>query len=66
MKKRRLTMDQAIEFINKLRGVEGVNWVSPATIYKYTYNKKIKNYGTGNKGLWDPEELEAVFGEKSA
>lgn len=62
----RLTIEDAIKYINELRGVEGFNWVSKNTLYKYTKLRKIKNYGRGNKALYDPKELEAVFGEKSS
>lgn len=63
-KKKRLTMEQAIQFINDLRGVEGVNWVSASTIHKKVCSGKIKNYGRKNFGLYDQDELAAEFGEK--
>lgn len=59
--KRRLTMPQAIQFINGLKGIEGVNWCKPNTIHTYTCKGKLHNYGTKNKGLYDPEELERIF-----
>jgi len=64
--KKRLDAKQAIEFINHLRGIEGYDWISVSTLYKYTKLKKINNYGRGNKALYDPKELEAVFGEKKS
>lgn len=62
----RLTMAQAIQFVNDLKGIQGVDWCKPNTIHTYTCKGRLHNYGTKNKGLYDPDELTQIFGVKCA
>lgn len=68
MEKRRkfITIDQAIRLINESWGLEGRDYVKTSTIYGAIWKKKIKNYGRGNLALLDPDEVLAVYGNKTA
>lgn len=65
-RKRRLTIEQAIEYVNEINGVEGATLITEAAIYKAVCRKKLKNYGRRNFGLYDPDELQALWGPKQS
>jgi hypothetical protein len=64
-KKKLLTIQQSISYINELFGVD-VDVYKRQTIYNAIHQKRLKNYGPRHMVLLSCDELESVFGPKAS
>jgi len=65
-KEKLLTLEQAVNYVNKQYDVDNVSMVTVKTLYNKIWEKKLVNYGSRRKALVSETQILSLYGRKSA